>query len=201
MISFNSVKHEYRDGGTVIPSVTQVLKTAGIIDDRFYTVTARDRGTAAHALCEQYARGKNTDTTSPYLNSFALWKERSGADILSAEAVIDHRIDGFRYCGRYDLLALINGRRVLVDIKTGYPASWHRIQMAAYALAVKPALCMVLYIKPEGVYRERYITPGELVDSITAWRDALKRVYGFMNPYKEHRSAGERLAEALKEEV
>jgi hypothetical protein len=202
MIDFNPAKHEYRDGGTVIPSVTQILKTAGIIDDRFYTVQARDRGTNAHSLCEQYAKGKCVDATVPYVNAFALWKAETGAETLSVETTIDHSIDGLRYCGRYDLLAEIRGKPVLIDIKTGYPAAWHSIQMAAYALAVNPAFCMVLYVKDNGAYKERYLTPRELVNGIAQWKDALRRACAGTNARKEYLSAGERLAvEALKKDI
>jgi hypothetical protein len=88
MIDFNPAKHEYRDGGMVIPRVIQILKTAGIIDDCFYTVQARDRGTNAPALCEQYAKGKCVEATKPYVNAFALWKSTIGTETLSVETTI-----------------------------------------------------------------------------------------------------------------
>jgi hypothetical protein len=87
--------------------------------------------------------------------------------------MIDHTIDGFRYCGRYDLLAEIQHRRVLVDIKTGSSASWHVIQLAAYSLAANPTIAMVLHLKPTGAFVERYVPPAEMLGAISAWKSAL----------------------------
>lgn len=182
MLEFNPALHEYRDGEIVIPSVTRVLKMAGIVDDRFFTSDeARDRGTAVHELCERYAQGRRVDDSGrqlaglEYVNAFAAWVQEIGAYAINTETVVDHTIDGFRYCGRYDLLAEIQGCRVLVDIKTGSPAKWHIIQLAAYSLAAKPGMAMALYLKSTGKFVERYANPSEMLGAISAWKGALRK--------------------------
>ena len=182
MLEFNPALHEYRDGEIVVPSVTRVLKIAGIASDRFFTSdAARDRGTAVHELCERYAQGRRVDDTGrqlaglEYVNAFAAWVKETGAYAISTETIVDHTIDGFRYCGRYDLLAEIQQRHVLVDIKTGSPAKWHIIQLAAYSLAVKPGIAMALYLKPTGKFVERYVSPAEMLGAISAWKSALRK--------------------------
>jgi hypothetical protein len=200
MLEFYPALHEYRDGETVVPSVTQLLKSAGFIDERFYTEEARDRGSAVHALCERYAQGCRTDGKGrrleelAYVNAFAAWVKGKGVYAISTEAMIDHVIDGFRYCGRYDLLAEIGGRRVLVDIKTGSPTKWHPIQMAMYAVAVDPDRSMVLYLKADGGYKERYISPRELLSGIESLKVAastlkLKSLRSFSDLTEKDREA------------
>jgi hypothetical protein len=181
LLEFYSPLHEYRDGDTIVKSVTQILKSAGYIDDRWYKPGSAERGSAVHEFCDQYAQGKRIDGVGrqlnglEYVNAFASWMRKTGAYAIDVETMIDNTIDGFRYCGRYDLLAEIQQRRVLVDIKTGAAQSWHVIQMAAYAMAVDPQRIMVLYLKPDGRYKERYIAPVELITGISTWRSALIR--------------------------
>jgi hypothetical protein len=180
MLEFYPALHEYRDGETIVPSVTHILKMAGIVNDQFFNSDeARDRGTAVHEFCERYAQGRRVDNSGrrldslEYVNAFAAWLQKTGAYAISTETTVDHTIDGFRYCGRYDLLAEIRGRRVLVDIKTGSPAKWHLIQLAAYSLAANPGMAMALYLKPTGKFVERYINPTEMLGAISAWKGAL----------------------------
>jgi hypothetical protein len=179
MIEFYPALHEYREGDTLIPSVTQILKSAGVINGFFYSEEARERGSAVHELCERYASGGRLDDkgrrleTLAYLNAFAARVRENGVYAISTETTIDHKIDGFRYCGRYDLLAEIGRERVLVDIKSGAPAKWHITQMAAYALAANPANTLLLYLKADGSYKERYIPSAEMLEGIRAFRQAL----------------------------
>jgi hypothetical protein len=181
MIEFYPPLHEYREGDIVIPSVTQTLKDAGVINCFFYSEEARERGSAVHELCERYANGGRFDEkgrsleTLAYLNAFAAWVRENGVYAISTETTVDHTIDGFRYCGRYDLLAEIRKERVLVDIKSGAPAKWHVTQTAAYALAVNPAKALLLYLKADGSYKERYIPSGELLEGIGSFRRAVRR--------------------------
>jgi hypothetical protein len=59
-MTFDPVLHEYRDGDLIIQSVTQILKRAGHIDDRWYSEEARERGSAVHELCERFNKGIRT---------------------------------------------------------------------------------------------------------------------------------------------
>lgn len=178
-MTFDPAVHEYRDGDVVIPSVTQILKMAGLVDDRFYTDEARERGSAVHELCERYAHGIRVDNLGrplaslEYVNAFAAWMKKSRAYAIETESVICHEIDGKRYAGKFDLLAEIAGRRVLIDYKTGGKAPSHIVQIAAYALACKPDKAMVLYLRPDGKYIESWATPAQLIDSARKFRRAL----------------------------
>lgn len=178
-MTFDPVLHEYRDGDVIIPSVTQVLKRAGHIDDRWYSEEARERGSAVHELCERFSKGIRTDdlgrllASLEYVNSFAAWMKRSRAYAIETESLISHTVNGYRYAGKYDLLAEIYGKRVLIDYKTGAKAPWHYAQIAAYSLAVNPDAAMILYLKPTGKCIEYWLSPSEILQGIRVFKDAL----------------------------
>jgi len=186
IIDFDEDLHEYSIHSRIIPSVTQILKNAGYIDDRFFTKESRDRGTAVHELCRRYAEGVRTDALNrpleklEYVNAFASWMKRNHVYVIKSETTIYGNINGKEYAGRFDILADINGKKVLVDIKTGGKIKWHNLQLAAYAIAsfengerVNPERLMDLYVKKDGKFTESYINPIELPSYIEEFKNAL----------------------------
>lgn len=186
---FDPGLHEYReDDGTPIRSVTQIIKEAGVIDDRFYTAEARDKGTAAHKLCERYAEGERLDKRGqplrgyPYVNAFAQWVDDYSPWAVATECRVYHRINGKAYAGTFDLLAEIEGKRVLVDLKTGSKAKWHEVQLAAYAMAsiigpeynyINPDKLAVLYLQADGKYKYDLIPGARFVEAIREFKGYL----------------------------
>jgi len=190
-MKFDPDRHEYsEDDGTLIPGVTTILKAAGVIDDRWYNAEARDRGSAVHALCERYANGERSDKHGRYMagleyvRGFAEWLAVYGVYAEAAECRVYGKINGKAYAGTFDLLAIINGKRVLVDIKTGAKAKWHPVQLAAYAMArpvvdgviqdrqVNPDALAVLYLQPE-TYRYEKIPGLKMVEAIQEFKGYL----------------------------
>ena len=179
-MNFDPALHEYSDGGVIIRSVTQILKAAGLIDDRWFSEEARDRGSAVHTLCERYAHSIRFDNTGrplaslEYVNAFERFVEDFGVCDIDTETMIEGEIDGHRYAGKYDLMAEIQSKRVLIDIKTGAKAKWHPVQLAAYAMQSKPHSAMDLYLKANGKYTASWLTPGQLVEGARTFRRALQ---------------------------
>jgi len=191
---FNPAAHEYTENdGTPIPSVTQIIKAAGIIDDRWYTQEARDKGSAVHELAERYAAGIRVDNKGnplaayEYVNSFAAWCRDYHVFTLSTECRVYHKINGKAYAGTYDILADIGGKTVLIDIKTGAKAKWHAVQLAAYAMAhpvvggvvnvfaVNPDALAVLYLQAGGEYRYEKIPGSRMVEGIREFKEYLNK--------------------------
>jgi len=178
-MNFNPDLHEYSDGDVIIPSVTQILKGAGLIDDQWFSEEARDRGSAVHTLCERYAHGVRFDDTGrplaslQYVNAFARFVSDFGVYAIDTETLIEGIVNGRRYAGKYDLLAEIQGKRVLIDLKTGAKAKWHSVQIAAYAMQINPHSAMDLYIKADGKYIASWLTPGQIVDGIRQFKEAI----------------------------
>lgn len=172
---FDEVSHTYTDAGIRIPSVTQVLAPSG-----WYAPEAAQRGIDVHEACVKWARGLDGFEEAPYVDSFVLWHFKHNPTLLSAEDIVDGSLDGIRYAGRYDLYMMIDGKRTLIDLKTGVKAPWHQAQIAAYALAVlpKPARCLILYLHDDMTYTEDWLTSSQLVAGCKAFQNALRKYNG-----------------------
>jgi hypothetical protein len=180
-MTFDSSLHEYRDGETVIPSVMQILAAAGEIDVRWFTAEARERGHAVHSLCQKYANGERFDAIGrelaslEYVNALAAWFRERHAYAIATEQMINGMVNGRRYAGTFDLLAEIDGKRCLIDYKTGAGLKWHPAQIAAYALAVNPDRCIMLHLKADGRYREAVIQGFDLLSGLSTFKDAINK--------------------------
>jgi hypothetical protein len=82
-MTFDPVLHEYRDGEIIIESVTQILKRAGLIDDRWFSEEARDRAARSIRLRTLRPRrpfdnaGRHLSSLQ-YVNAFAASLATSG---------------------------------------------------------------------------------------------------------------------------
>jgi len=173
--------HEYWNDARTIRyrSVTEILKDAGEIDDRWFTAEARERGSAVHALCQRYANGERVDDLGRPLeslecvNGLAAWFRDRKVYAIATEQMIEGCVNGHHYAGTFDLLAEIGGKRVLVDYKTGAGMKWHPAQIAAYALAVNPDRCLMLHLRADGTYKEAFIQGRGLLDGLGDFKEAL----------------------------
>ena len=108
----------------------------------------------------------------------------TSAYAITTECIIHHTLNGRPYAGRFDLLAEIMRKRRLVDLKTGTKAKWHKIQIAAYALArfdgetpVNPDQCSCLYLRADGSYKEDRASGTEIGENIYRWKSALNNYF------------------------
>jgi hypothetical protein len=174
MLLYDDKAHAYSDGWATVPSVTQVLSSYFGTDPRWYAPGSAERGTLAHELCAAYYGGDYSATRNGYAKAFAQWGFDSGARVLEMESMIEGCINGRRYAGRFDLIAEVDGRRVLVDLKTGAKAKWHHAQIAAYSLVAKPARGMVLYLSEDGTYKPDWLTAAQLLEGSKLFARALE---------------------------
>lgn len=137
-VEFEADSHTYKIDGKPVSSVTQVLKQAGSIDGRFYHKKAAHRGTVAHeaiVLADQGIVGPEfyTSEIAGYVMAFMKFRRENDWESVGYEQIVFDPEN--EYAGTQDLLGVLNGRRTIVDIKTGKPADWHGVQLAAYRLA------------------------------------------------------------------
>ena len=138
MLTFDEENHVYRWNDAVVPSVTQILKHGGIIDDRWYTDDARDRGVAVHKAADLHIRN-NLDEGSihpivrPYFDGLLKFMKdtRFKPMLQFCEVRQFHPI--YIYAGTPDFFGILNGRPALIDVKTGDARQSARYQTAAYA--------------------------------------------------------------------
>lgn len=133
-LQFDPVRHTYHLGDRALPSVTTVLKAVGLIDDTWFTEQARQRGTyvhmATHYVDEDDLAEESVDPRYlGYLHAYRRFLETTRPSWEYIEHRICDPIAG--YAGTLDRAGLVNGRRMLVDIKTGTFAT-AGLQTAAY---------------------------------------------------------------------
>lgn len=105
---------------------------------------AADIGTRAHKWIEQYIKskisgglvpGKPEEDIKEAIKSFLVWEAGNDVKWLDSERPVYSK--KYNYCGTMDFIAVVNGKRVIGDIKTSnaiYPESYF-LQVAAYRYA------------------------------------------------------------------
>lgn len=134
---FDAERHLYFLNGTNIPGVTSCIKAANLIDDRWFNDESRERGTAVHLACfyllhNDLAWESLDYEILGYVQGFAKFLATSGfkPDLRYCEVPRYHPT--LLYGGTPDLLGWLNGRYVLIDIKSGIVGLSAQIQTAAY---------------------------------------------------------------------
>lgn len=134
--------HVYRLHGYVIPSTTALMRPltdgayAGIPDD--ILAIAKQRGTEVHDAVEFYIKTGIQDIRAahrPYLDAFLAWEKEYKPEYLACEYPVYNKF--ILYGGRIDISARINGKIILIDVKTNAkPNVGHiALQLEAYRLA------------------------------------------------------------------
>lgn len=138
-IEFNEALHEYRVGGILTPSVSQILKANGLMESFRHNPTALNNGTAIHRALELHDLGKLDERSldSRLAKCIQLWekfkKEIGVVCVLGAEERVCF---GVMYAGTIDrILSLNSGKKMILDFKSGSPQPWAALQTAAYAMA------------------------------------------------------------------
>ncbi len=156
---FDAETHTYRIGGRVVPSVTQVLREAGLIDTRWYTEEGRDRGAYIHLITELSDQGilLERQVDEEYRGYLAAWRKflrDTGAKVVENECRVWHTTLG--YAGQMDRLVIWNKRDWIIDIKGGGVSKWECIQTAGYAGARPadrpPPQRFAVHLKPNGKF-------------------------------------------------
>ena len=206
MIRFNKESHEFwwslYDTHTLsaekvlevteiaVPSVTQILKTVGLISSYPIPSQYAERGTEIHELTELVDQGKflpefASDEVYPYISSYEQFLDEHEVNILGSESMVFSELHF--YAGIYDRLCELDGDLVLVDIKTGGKERWHRVQLGMYLEGLKDSRDVSkiktadLYLTPDSyklVYTENDLDIKSLLD--VYW-------FGRPQPLKQYR--------------
>jgi hypothetical protein len=124
-LSFDALAHSYTLDGQPVPNVTRILSTAGLVDLSRVPPQVLERkrqlGRAIHRACELHDLDLLDDASvspevRPYLDAWVEWKAMTHYEpLLSEYRVYSER---YGYAGTFDRLGLIQGRQVLIDIKS-----------------------------------------------------------------------------------
>ena len=147
---------------TDLPHVTDIIKDAGLMESKWFTPLARDRGTALHlAIALLNEHDLDWSSLDPYIvggvRAYQSFVAEMRPEILASEEPVEH--SAFRYCGTLDLRVLLHTRdgdirSGVIDVKRGGPAPWHPIQLSAYANCLTgPQAKWNLYLPETGRYK------------------------------------------------
>lgn len=149
-----------------LPHITGMLEKTGWVDSRWYTEESRIRGTVVHQLTADYDLGALDLATMvteyrAYVLAHVAFVTRHRPTWHAVEDALAHAT--FRYAGRPDRELTLNGKRGVLDLKTGDPEKSHQIQTALQALLVAQHLSIPprflyrggLYLQPNGTARLR----------------------------------------------
>lgn len=138
-LTFDPETHTYAVDGNVLPSVTQIIRDAGLYpwgndstDANYYM----ERGLAVHAACRYWDEGRLDPheeldpEVEPRLDAYKKFLKDSGARVLMNETPMYH--PAMRYAGTLDRLFVWNNDLWLVDLKAGGHVPAYCVQTAAY---------------------------------------------------------------------
>ncbi len=153
---FDEDTHTYHVGDRLLPSVTQVLDEAGLIDKEWFTEEHMLRGKRVHIATAMHDEGlevfRLTTDERGCLAAWCKFREESNCEIISIEERVWSTVWGV--AGTIDRRLIINGGAMTGDIKSGGPARWHKLQTAGYGVCQgsrEPRIC--IYLKPDGTYK------------------------------------------------
>lgn len=144
-IEFNEKLHEYRVGGIITPSVSQILQANGLMENFRHSERALNNGTAIHRALEYNDKGTlDIRSLDPRLaKCVQLWEKfKKEIDVCQIYGVEKEVCFGALYAGTIDrVLGLENGKIMVLDFKSGNPQPWAALQTAGYAMAYDTQNC------------------------------------------------------------
>ncbi len=180
--------HLYRNArGAVRPSVTQVLRDAGIFDysrvDPVVLERKRLLGQNVHLCTAEFDREGWVDETwlaeeaAGYFRAWLRFRRESRCEMLAIEQPMLRSVMGIEIGGTPDRVLRLGGRTYVADIKTctAQHPGW-RLQTALYEMMLTGVpRCgqmgrLVIQLLPDGTYRmpEEYDDPSDAGAAISA---------------------------------
>lgn len=142
MISFDEKKHEYRVGGIVTPSVSQILQANGLFSNFRKNETKLTEGTAIHKTLELHNLKRLDYRTldKRLMKCVELWDKFQNEIGIVKVIESEKRVNsGVLYAGTIDKVCQMNdGKTLILDYKSGNPQPWAALQTAGYSFAYDP---------------------------------------------------------------
>lgn len=144
---FNETLHKYTVDGVEVPSVTQILSSAGLVDYAGISQEtlryAAERGTAVHLACQFYDE-EDLDPESldlqvaKYVAAWRQFRLKHDFEILGSEQMHLGELNGLQFGMTIDRLIEWRGRRAILDIKCSSRIHrWCGVQTAGYAIGLE----------------------------------------------------------------
>lgn len=140
-LAFQEDNHEYKLDGNIIPSVTQIIQGAGLINLDFIPKDLleekADLGKKVHKATELYDVDNLQiddlhETLRNYLDQWIKFRRDYNFTPELIEVEYFHPL--YRFAGRIDRVGEIGNKLSIIDIKTGTKQKTHAIQTAGYKI-------------------------------------------------------------------
>jgi len=178
---FNDELHLYLIDGEVVPGLTEIFTDLGIINNRFYTEEARERGRLIHLITELYDRGSlDIDTVDPrllgYFEAYRNFLDKHNPEIIEIEKPIGNKV--LKYASKLDRvfkMKIAPGYigKIITDLKTGAKERWHQLQLTAHLMAYSKSHLPLydLYLKPNGdfIFEEQEYIPNIIISIMNVY--------------------------------
>lgn len=139
--TFEPIGHIYQDDhGDILKSVTTILKDELGLYQWKGTMTKATRGTNIHLACQFYDEKdlKEDSLTEDIKENLDQYKKALAENNIVVEAnELPRYHPELGYAGTIDKIAKVDGKRAIIDIKTGKEEHWHCWQTAAYLGMIK----------------------------------------------------------------
>lgn len=172
-LTLDEEKHEYRVGDRVLPSVTQILREMGMVDDRYFSKESAHRGIAVHKATELYDLGTlDEDSLDPrlqgYLGAWISFRKETG---FFPTCVEGRGFSKFGYAGTFDRIGVTDeGETVLLDIKSSFfVPDWIGLQLGGYLQIIAERMTHKSFVPYKGIWSV-HLSDGGLF-KIERWDD------------------------------
>lgn len=137
-LTFDEESHRYTLDETPVISVTQALVGGGLVDTKWFTEWARDRGSAVHRAIQLFEADDLDESTidenvRPFFDAYLKFKAEYRWEPLESELHVWSA--RHQYAGTADCVGRTHGTKAIVDYKTGQLTPAVGIQLTGYALA------------------------------------------------------------------
>ena len=172
---YEHTTHTYKISGKVVPSVTQVLNRAGLVDDSFYTADGAQRGTFVHEACELFDKNLlDFDRLDPALEGYVeAWQSFRKLMPVKFDVIEEpfwseeHGFGGTIDRAHGDIVG---------DIKTGQFPAWLALQLGGYSILRPASSAWGVQLKSNGKFSMKTIGPYELAMARRQFLAALEKV-------------------------
>ncbi len=158
-LTFDRETHIYRLADRVLPSVTEILRGSGIVDDRWFTSAGTWRGSAVHMACwfddQNDLDEAALDPALPgYVEAYRKFRADTEFEATDIETPVYNDLLG--YAGTPDRIGKLGQKRLcLLDIKSGASSKVTRYQTVAYVACLaspRKYTRMEVRLQPNGKY-------------------------------------------------
>ena len=179
-LSFDKDQHIYSLGDRILPSVTEIMRGAGIVNDRWWTEAGRWRGSAVHLAC-WYDDQNDLDESQldqvlrGYVDAYRQFRSDTGFVPTEIETPIYNDLLG--YAGTPDRIGKLNGGRLcLPDLKSGAPSKVTRYQTVAYVACLpspRKYVRMEVRLQHTGKYSLQVYEPKDYEKDFRIWQSVV----------------------------